>query len=138
MRVPALIALVVLALTAPACKSRKPVTVDTSEAGDIPREVALQKLRELLPTAEYVYCTAPKDTLKAGEVKAYAVRNEAIEIDYGRGKSLILTYNLVTAVDLELVGKYYTARVFTSLQSDPNKEHFGFQWKQEDRAKQAV
>src|SRR5437868_64794 len=108
MRVPALMVLAVLALTAPACKSRKPVPVDTSEAGDIPREVALQKLRDLLPTAEYVYCTAPKDTLKASEIRAFAVRGDAMEIDYGRGKTLLMTYGTITGVNLELVGKYYT------------------------------
>ena len=57
MRFRFLIVLAVLALAAPACKSRKPVVVDTSEAADIPREVALQKLRELLPTADYTNCT---------------------------------------------------------------------------------
>lgn len=137
-RVPALLLLVLVAVAAPACKSRKAVPVDTSEAGDIPREVALQKLRELLPTAEYVVCTAPKTTLKGSEVKTFTVRNDGIEIDYGKGKALAFSYADMTDVNLELVGKYYTTRVFTSHQTEPNKEHFGFQWRQEDAAKRAV
>ena len=52
MRFRLLIVLAALAAAAPACKSRKPVAVDTSEAADIPREVALQKLREILPTMD--------------------------------------------------------------------------------------
>ena len=138
MRVPALMVLALLALLAPACKSHKPITVDTSEAGEIPREVALQKLRDLLPTAEYLYCTAPKETLKAAEVKTYAVRNDMIEIEFSKGRTLQLAYAAITEVNLELKGKYYTARVFSSAQPEAGREHFGFQWKQEERARQAV
>jgi hypothetical protein len=138
MRVPALMVLALLAAAAPACKSRKAVTVDTSEAGDIPREVALQKLRELLPTAEYVYCTLPKHTLKASEIRSWSIRNDAIDIDFGKGKLLQLQYAELTSVTLELSGKYYTARVFTTIQPDKEKDQFGFQWRQEDPAKRAV
>lgn len=138
MRVPALLLLVLLAATAPACKSRKAVPVDTSEAGDIPREVALQKLRELLPTAEYVYCTAPKTSLKGADIRTFTVRNDGIEMDYGKGKALQFSYSEITAVNLELIGKYYTARVFTSVQPEANREHFAYQWRQEDAAKRAV
>jgi len=136
MRVPSLMVLMLLAVAAPACKSRKPVPVETSEAGDIPREVALQKLRELLPTAEYLYCTAPKETLKSSEVRMYSVQSSLLDVDYGKGKKLSLSYADIAAVNLELIGKYYTAKVFTA--SAPDKELFGFQWRQEDPAKRAV
>jgi hypothetical protein len=129
-------ALVLLAALAPACKSRKPVPVDTSEAGDIPREVALQKLRDLLPTAEYVYCTAPKETLKGSEVRSLTVQASLLEVHHGKGKTLTLTYVDITGVNLELIGKYYTARVYTT--ANPDRELFGFQWRQEDPAKRAV
>jgi hypothetical protein len=136
MRVWALTFLAILAVTAPACKSRKPVPVDTSEASEIPREVALQKLRELLPTAEYLYCTAPKETLKGSEVRMWSVQTTLLDVDYGRGRKLTLTWADVATVNLEQIGKYYTAKVFTS--SQPEKEAFGFQWRQEDPAKRAV
>ena len=136
MRVRILIALLVLAVAAPACKSRKQVVVDTSEAADIPRDVALQKLRELLPTAEYVYCTAPRETLKGSEVRMLSVQTSLLEIDYSKGKKLSLSYADISAVNLEQIGKYYTAKVFTA--ANPDKELFGFQWRQEDPAKRAV
>jgi 2-oxoglutarate dehydrogenase complex dehydrogenase (E1) component-like enzyme len=136
MRVGTLMALLLLAALAPACKSRRPVAVDTSEAGEIPREVALQKLRELLPTAEYLYCTAPKETLKGSEVRGLSVQSSQIQIDHGRGKRLSLTYADIAIVNLEQVGKYYTARVYTA--ADAERELFGFQWRQEDPAKRAV
>jgi hypothetical protein len=139
MRFRLLILLAVLAAAAPACKSRRPVAVDTSEAGDIPREVALQKLRELLPTAEYTTCTLPKDTIKPSEIRAWNVRSEAIEIDLGKPKPLTLVYREITDVKLELVsGKYYTARVYTSVQPDKEKDHFQFQWRQENPARNVV
>jgi hypothetical protein len=136
MRVGTLMMLALLAALAPACKSRRPVPVDTSEAGEIPREVALQKLRELLPTAEFLYCTAPKETVKGSDVRGLIVQSSMLEIDHGRGKRLTLTYVDISIVNLEQVGKYYTARVYTA--ANPDRELFGFQWRQEDPAKRAV
>ena len=138
MRFRFLIVLAAVALAAPACKSRKPVAVDTTEAADIPREVALQKLRELLPTVDYTYCTLPKDSLKPSEIRAWNIRSEAIEIDLGKPKPLTLVYREITDVKLELVGKYYTARIFTTVQPDKEKDHFQFLWRQENPAKSVV
>jgi hypothetical protein len=138
MRFRLLIVLAVLAAAAPACKSRKPVAVDTTEAADIPREIALQKLRDLLPTVDYTYCTLPKDSLKPSEIRAWIIRSEAIEIDLGKPKPLTLVYREITDVKLELVGKYYTARVFTTVQPDKEKDHFQFLWRQESPAKSVV
>jgi hypothetical protein len=139
MRVTALLALAFLAAVAPACKShKKQVPVDPNEAGDIPREFALQKLRELLPTAEYTHCTVPKESLKPSDIRAWNVRNEMIQIDTGKAKSLELYYADITQVTLEFVGKHYAARVFTTVQPDPAKDHFQFLWKQEAPAKSVV
>jgi hypothetical protein len=41
-------------------------------------------------------------------------------------------------VKLELVGKYYTARVFTTVQHDKEKDHFQFLWRLESPAKSVV
>jgi hypothetical protein len=114
------------------------VAVDTTEAADIPREIALQKLRDLLPTVDYTYCTLPKDSLKPSEIRAWIIRSEAIEIDLGKPKPLTLVYREITDVKLELVGKYYTARVFTTVQPDKEKDHFQFLWRQESPAKSVV
>jgi len=138
MRVSALLALALIAAVAPACKTRKPVAVEPGEVGDIPREFALQKLRELLPTADYVYCTNPKDSLKPHEIKAWNIRNEVIQIDLGKPKPLELYFADITQVRLELVGKYYTVRVHTTVQTEHDKDHFQFLWKQESPAKSVV
>ena len=137
MRLAAVLALgVVLALAA--CKSHKAVPVDTSESSEIPREVALERLSALLPTAELIYCTLPKHSLKQSDVKALIVRPDCIEIDHGKEKHLTLNYADIVAVNLEMVGKHFTARVFTLAQNEKDKEHFGFQWRMEDSAKRAV
>jgi hypothetical protein len=136
MRASVLLALVLIAAVGPACKSRKQLPVPPEE--DIPREFALQKLRELLPTAEYIYCTNPKDSLKPHEIKAWNIRNEVIQIDLGKPKPLELYFADITQVRLELVGKYYTVRVHTTIQTEHDKDHFQFLWKQESPAKSVV
>ena len=120
------------------CKKGTPVAVDTTEAAEIPREVAIQKLGELLPTVEYTYCTLPKYSLKPSEIKGWRIRSDAVEIDLGKAKELVLSYADITQVRLELMGRYFTAKVFTSVQVDKEKAHFEFQWKQEEPAKRAV
>ena len=137
MRVAALTLLTaILAMTS--CKKSTPVVVDTTEAAEIPREVAIQKLGELLPTAEYTYCTLPKYSLKPSEIKGWHIRSDAVEIDLGKQKELVLSYGDITQVRLDLMGKFYTTKVYTSVQSDKDKAHFEFQWRQEEPAKRAV
>jgi hypothetical protein len=139
MRVPALLALLLAAALAPSCKSHKAQPLPPpSEPLDIPREAALEKLRGTLPTAEYTYCTLPKHTIKQTEIHGFTIRNEGFEIDHGREKKLTLSYVDITAVKLELIGKYYTVRIYTTVQTEKDKDHFGFQWRQEEPAKRAV
>lgn len=136
MRVWAMLFLAV-AVSMAACKTRREVPVDTSESSEIPREVAIEKLGNLLPTAEYTYCTLPKHTFKQSEVRIF-VRGDLLEIDFSNNRKLSFSYGDMTAVNLELIGKHYTARVYTVGQPDREKEHLGFQWRREESAKRAV
>jgi len=120
------------------CKSHKPVPVTPGDASEIPREVAIQKLGEFLPTAEYVYCTAPKESLKPSEIKLWKVISSSVQIEYGKGEKVQLNFADMTDVKLELSGKYYTVKVYTTVQADPKKDHFEFLWKAMDRAKQVT
>lgn len=120
------------------CKSHKPVAVQSAEAAEIPREVAVQKLGELLPTAEYIYCSAPKESLKASEVTLWKVVSDSVQLDYSKGRSLQMNYADVIDVKLELVGKYYTVHVYSTVQADRGKDHFQFLWRAEDRARQVA
>jgi hypothetical protein len=136
--------LVILALAlsalAPACKRKQQIAVDTSEAKDIPREVALQKLQELLPTAVTVSSTVPKDTYKASEVKEWRVGNLGFEAVPASAKdqTLSVAYAEITSLRLDQSGKYYLAKIFSTRQPDKGKEHLVVTWTTQETAKQVV
>ena len=118
------------------CKSHKAVPLDKSEAADLPQAATLQKLREMLPTADYVYCYAPKATLKPTEISTWTVENDGITIDYGRGNSLRLSFADLSDVRLDVSGKYYYVKVFTLVQSERDRPHFEFLFRIQERAKE--
>jgi len=120
------------------CKTHKPVPVQPGEAADIPREVAVQKLGEYLPTTEYLYCFAPKESLKPWDITLWKVVSDSVQIEFGKGRTLQLNYADILDVRLELVGKYYTVKVYSTVQADRSREHFQFLWKAEERAKQVT
>ncbi|MBV8882166.1 MAG: hypothetical protein JO332_19580 [Planctomycetaceae bacterium] len=129
---------VALLIALVSCKAKKPLTVDPTATADLPRESAIQKLREILPTTDYVYCTAPKWSLKQSEITTWTVENDAIGIDHGKGNKLRLAFSDMTDVKVDLSGKYYYVRVFTVVQTDRDKPHFEFLFRIEDRAKQVA
>ena len=118
------------------CKTKKPVQLDKESTADLPRESAIQKLREILPTTDYVYCTAPKWSLKQSEITTWSVENDALGIDHGKGNKLRLAFSDMTDVKVDASGRYFYVKVFTVVQTEQEKPHFEFLFKIEDRAKQ--
>jgi hypothetical protein len=118
------------------CKSHKAVPLDKTEAADLPQAATLQKLREMLPTAEYIYCTAPKLTLKPTEISTWTVENDAVSIEYGKGNTLRLPFADITDVRLDQSGKYSYVKVFTSVQPERDRAHFEFLFRIQERAKE--
>jgi hypothetical protein len=135
-----LVVAVAAALTAPACRKKQQIAVDTSEAKDIPREIALQKLQELLPTAEYFASSVPKESYKAADVKEVRVTATGLEVIpfSAKDKTLVLSYGDMTEVRLDQSGKYFLARIFSVLQTDKGKEHLAFTWRIQETPKQVV
>ena len=131
---------VALAALAPACKKKQQISVDTSEARDIPREVALQKLQELLPTATTVASTVPKETYKASDVKEWRVGNLGLEVlpVSAKDQTLSVAYAEITSLRLDQSGKYFLARIFSTRQPDRGREHLVLTWTSQETAKQAV
>lgn len=123
-----------------ACRKREELKVGREDAGDIPREVALQKLRDLLPTAEYVACTAPKDGYKASEVKTWSVGTDVLRIVPLKEKDPVfaVAYADIRQVRLDRIGKTLQVRLFAPAQADPAKDLLCFTWKNEEAAKQVV
>lgn len=132
-----LTSLALLAMLA-SCKAKKPVVLDREATADLPRESAIQKLREILPTTDYVYCTAPKWSLKQSEITTWTVESDAIGIDHGKGNKLRLAFADLTDVKVEASGRYFYVKVFTVVQTDKDRDHFQFLFKIEERAKQVA
>lgn len=127
---------VALVVALVSCKSHKAVPLDKAEAADLPQAATLQKLREMLPTAEYVYCYAPKASLKPGDISTWTVENDAITIDYGKGSQLRLGFADLTDVRLDQSGKYYYVKVLTTVQPERDRPHFEFLFRIQERAKE--
>ena len=123
----------------PAC-ARRPVATDTSQAADIPKEIAIQKLKELLGGVEYVYCTEPKDSLKPSEIRSMAVSPVSLEVARSKGTSLIMAYREIRLVQAASAGNKQegACRVFTTRtrSKDQDKPHFEFLFKTVAEAQQ--
>lgn len=131
------IALVLLALAAPCC--RQPMVVDTSGAEMIPAEVAVAKLRELLPTVDVVGCTVPRAIYTGAEVSVWKVDGKGVEFQAAGKEPLRLAYADITGARLDrLGGTDYQVRIFTPAQENPKKDHFHFNWKDEAKARRAL
>lgn len=129
-------AVVVLA----ACRRREERPVSKENAADIPREIALQKLQELLPTAESVTCTNPKDSYKAAEIKKWDVRSEGLRIVPAKEKdaTFAVTFTDISQVRLDKVGRYFQVRIFAPPQTDPTKDLLNFVWRTEEAPTRVV
>ena len=124
-----------------ACRKKEQIDVDTSQAADIPREIAVQKLRELLPTAEDVLCTNPRESYDQDDVKTWTIGDDALAIVPVREKdaTLTLAYGDIIEARLTKVGRSaFHARVFSPAQTDPGKEHLAFVWKAEEPARRVA
>ena len=130
---------VALVITLMSCKSKRPLPPpDPKEAAELPQATALQKLREMLPTSDYIYCTAPKWSLKPSDISTWIVESDAITIDHGKGNKLRLAFSDILDVRMDTSGKYFYVKVFTQVQTDRDKAHFEFLFRSEDRSKQVA
>lgn len=132
-------AVMTLAALAPACKRPKPVEMDTSQAKDIPRDIALAHLRKTLPTAEFVACTLPKDRWKGDEIESWTVDDAGVSFDPDDSDPLRVEYASVTRAQLMRRGsRTFYVFLYTAEQTDEDREHYSFGWRDEETAKQAV
>lgn len=132
--------LLMCVLAVAACRKREERVVSKEAAPDIPREVALQKLGELLPTAESVYCTNPKENYKASEVKQWGVLADGLRIVPLKEKdaTFAIAYADISNVRLDKVGKYFQVRLFSPRQTDPTKDLLSFYWRTEEHPARVV
>ena len=130
-----------LAVSGVACKKTRPVELTPDEElKDLPKESALEILRKLLPSSEYVTCTNPKESYKPTDLKEWSVGPDVLRVVPVKEKypTFVLNYSDLTATRLDKQGRYFTAKVFSKMQPDPNKEYLAFQWKTQEPAEQVV
>ena len=135
MRTRPMIAVVAVLLSVMACRKKEIIPAPPPE--DIPREVAVNNLKLLLPSSLEVHCTIPKETLKSTDIQEWVVGNDGFDIRTKKGKSIALTYTDIQSTRLEKSGGKFHLKLFTSVQKEANREHFTFIWATEDNANTA-
>lgn len=133
-----LFALACLALLAASCRKKQVLEKPPEGANAIPREVALSELRAVLPTAEAIYCTLPKDSWKPSEIKEWVIEADHVELRFRKGDPLRFAYSELTKIMTGKDKSFFYAFLYTEAQKDPNREHFSFGWRNHETAKQAV
>jgi hypothetical protein len=123
-----------MAVLAPACRRRE--VLPPPPDAEIPREIAVQKLRDFLPKADEAVCRQPGDTLKQDEIAAWTVGNDGLEIARKKGEPLRLAYKEIRRSVLERSGRYYYVKLFTAYSE--TREHWSFIWKDEEAAKRVA
>jgi hypothetical protein len=117
---------------------RAEIPIDTQGAEAIPTELALAKLRELLPKAAYLSCTDPRVSLMQSEIRAWALDEEGLEFR-GPGKEPFrLAYSAIRGAELAKVLLSFEVRVYVATPTDPRKDLFRFNWREEDPARRAT
>jgi len=117
---------------------RQPIVVDTSAAKLIPRDVAIDRLKDALASADMVVCSAPKNTLEKAEIKEWKVDDLGLEA-LAEGKEPIrVAFKDVTATRLDKFYLYFQLRIFTAAQANPKKDYVHFHFATEEKARRAL
>ena len=120
------------------CSCRQAIVVDTSAAKLIPRDVAIDRLKEALAKADVAVCAAPKVTLDKAEIKEWKVDDEGIEARAEGKESIRVAFKDVTATRLDKYYLYFQVRIFTAAQPNPKKDHVHFHYATEEQARRAL
>jgi hypothetical protein len=125
-----------LLLLAASC--RQQLLVDTREAELIPRDVALDGLKDLLATADAAERTRPRERLLQHEIREWVIDDAGIEARAEGREPIRVDFKAVTATRLDKVAMYYQVRVYTPAQPDPKKDYARFNWTSEAPARRAL
>ena len=117
---------------------RQPILVDTSAAKLIPRDVAIDRLKEALAKADVTVCAAPKVTLEKAEIKEWKVDDLGLEAVAEGKEPIRVAFKDVTATRLDKYYLYCQVRIFTAAQANPKKDFIHFHYATEDQARRAL
>lgn len=124
-----------LLLVLTAC--RHPIAVDTSAAKLIPRDLAVEQLKEILAQAVYAACAAPRSSLERKET-TWEVKDDGLEARASGKASLRVAWKDVTGTRLDQVGLIYQVRFFTAAHPGPKEDFFRINWPKEAPARRAL
>ena len=131
-----LLRLPVLLLLAASC--RIPLAVDTSGSKFIPREIAIERLKEVLATADGASCTLPKISLARDEIREWKVDDLGLEALAAGKDPIRVAFKDVTGTGIDQLNTYYQLKIFTPAQPNPGKGHVRINWRLEAPARRAL
>jgi hypothetical protein len=123
-----------VALAAASCS----IPVDTRGSASIPTEVAVARLRDLLPTADYVGRTEPRVWFMKDDIQGWTVDEKGVEIRIPRDEPFRLLWSDYRGAELMKVPLSYEVRVIMATPANPRKNLYRFSWKEEEPARRAV
>ncbi len=126
----------ILLLLAASC--RIPVAVDTSGAKFIPKDVAVDRLKEVLATADTTVCSVPKASFSRAEIREWKVDEQGLEARADGKEPIRVAFKDVTSTALDQLSWYYQVRIFSTAQPLSGKAFVHFNWKQEAQARRAL
>ena len=132
--------LLLVAVLAPACRRTQQVEVDTSQAQDTPRELAIEKLREVIPTAYQFGLTDPKYRWKLTRIEKWVVDAKGFEAHPVDVQAYRLDYASILSTRLEEGTKYSDVRLVTRAGTEETPEASTyFTWRRDpDAARRAL
>ncbi len=138
MRAVAVVPLALLALAS----CRETIKVDTTSAESIPSEVAVAKLRELLPQVDFVTCRAPKATIEHEELKDWKIDAKGVGFRFVGKDAYRFQYSEIVSTQLDKVAggnqTVFQVRLFMKGPDPEPKDLFRFNWADQDRARKVL
>ena len=114
------------------------IPLDRESAQSIPRELAVGKLKEILPKAMYVGCVDPWVSIDQSDIKGWSITDEALEFRSSRKDEFRLLWSASRGAELSKVPLRYEVRVYVAVQGNPRKLMYRFYWKDEAEARRAA
>ena len=132
--------LLLTAVLAPACRNTQTVEVDTSQAQDIPRELAIEKLQTVLPTAYHFGLTDPSYRWRAHKIEKWVVDAEGFEVHPYDVQRYRLEFSSIISTRLDEDSKYsYVRLVTTEAKGETPDINTYFRWRRDPAsARQAL
>jgi len=121
------------------CRQTMIVNTDSSEA--IPSEIAVAKLRELLPTVDVVQCRSPQATIEHRELRDWKIDATGVGFQ-GQGKEPYrFQYSDIRSTEFARYSggnPVFEVVLFISEGEPEPKDLFSFQWLDETGARKAL